>query len=829
MSQPYLDQNPDIPARAPGSVKRARERAEAGLSPGGRPLRQAQMNVDSSAREYTGPIRPRPTPDPPLPTPAPARYKQAKNKTQHPLETRNISRPMRIPQWPLPGSPASAKPPTRLSAPQRPPRPSHVPSLLDQSKVQSPGLYVAHQNDLESSPESPTERAGLPVEDSPVVPAAFPVPQPINPRRSTVLGPPPSSRRGDSSFYSRTSYVSPIIEESPRTGPYGSLASSAAATPEVWRPGTGNSIRAVPSADHPTERYSLTDENQHKAQFSASRSAADDHADFRPSPLQMQPVFFTRGEAGNDTPTTMHRLSAGPETLIAAPRLPDSHANQASHMRQPLTIDIDAVRKAESRGSLTSLPELIRRATRLASMIDRGSRPASRTDELFFDEKGATVERDVSVSDMLAAFPPPVHTSPQEKRQSRISWHHRAGSWHSIPDEQARESARPRSKKRATRCCGLPLWAFILIVFILLCLIVIAIVVPLELLVFKNAGNNDADNPNQSIADCQKSLRCLNGGTSVFSQGACSCICTNGFTGPDCNAAGNAGCTTTNLVASDASAGINNVTLGQAIPRLIVEGNSNYAIPLSSTAILAKFSAGNLSCVAQNSLVTFNGHATVSGQAGDQVSDTSNGQVKAALMQQLEENFPPVYIITYTPALTPVDFFPNSVAPPPAIPSPPASSSNTPRPALIVPTIDSSSSILTTSSTTKRSSSTTPPATTSLPPRTTTTLSSLPTTTSVDPASMKLFTVTEAAVDFSRVAMLYILQEKGADAANLAQSELQRFFTKASSTQFSNKATEKDASRVGVGGENTVDLIAFTVNVGKGPVGKKKAKRAVEE
>ena len=51
-------------------------------------------------------------------------------------------------------------------------------------------------------------------------------------------------------------------------------------------------------------------------------------------------------------------------------------------MRRPPPLDIDAVRNAEARGSLTSLPDLIRRATQLATMIDKGKRPASRLDDL---------------------------------------------------------------------------------------------------------------------------------------------------------------------------------------------------------------------------------------------------------------------------------------------------------------------------------------------------------------------------------------------------------------------------------------------------------------
>lgn len=46
--------------------------------------------------------------------------------------------------------------------------------------------------------------------------------------------------------------------------------------------------------------------------------------------------------------------------------------------RRPPKLDMDAVRDAEARGSLTSLPDLIRRATKLASNLDHG-RTASRS------------------------------------------------------------------------------------------------------------------------------------------------------------------------------------------------------------------------------------------------------------------------------------------------------------------------------------------------------------------------------------------------------------------------------------------------------------------
>jgi hypothetical protein len=61
---------------------------------------------------------------------------------------------------------------------------------------------------------------------------------------------------------------------------------------------------------------------------------------------------------------------------------PQPGFTRLSAIRRPPRLDIDAVRDAEARGSLTSLPDLIRRATKLAAMMDRGKRPASRLNDL---------------------------------------------------------------------------------------------------------------------------------------------------------------------------------------------------------------------------------------------------------------------------------------------------------------------------------------------------------------------------------------------------------------------------------------------------------------
>lgn len=219
---------------------------------------------------------------------------------------------------------------------------------------------------------------------------------------------------------------------------------------------------------------------------------------------------------------------------------------------------------------------------------------------------------------MLAAFPPPAQ-SPLNNDRSRGSWS-LSTSWPMQSNEALGSRTRSSSvnlqksvKKPGRRCCGLPLWAAILIAIVLLGIVAAAIIVPIEFLVLRNQRGD----PDQSIDNCRASLNCLNGGTNVIAAGSCSCICSNGFTGSNCAIGGAQGCATTNLVSEDKSRNIKNVTLGQAIPRLLADSDSKFSIPLSSDVILAKFNAKSLSCNGQNSLVTFEGRSTRRSRAGN--------------------------------------------------------------------------------------------------------------------------------------------------------------------------------------------------------------------
>lgn len=409
---------------------------------------------------------------------------------------------------------------------------------------------------------------------------------------------------------------------------------------------------------------------------------------------------------------------------------------------------------------------------------------------------------------MLAAFPPPVHTP--RNNTSRSSWL-RNSTWPIAAGQDRPGHSRSPSgqiePKPKRRCCGLPVWAFILLVFLLLCLIVAAIVVPLEFFVFKNLGQKGNADP--SITKCQESLTCLNGGTSVIAQGNCSCICANGFTGATCGNGGSTGCTTTNLVSTDGQSSINNVTLGRAIPRLLADANKNFSVPLSGTSILAKFNSGNLSCIAQNALVTFDGRSTRSGQATDEVQDVSEKQANFILNV---ESFPPISIITFTPTTTTT------------ITITPSNGQSSQMPTT---TMTTSSSLGNTQTSTPLTS---PAKSTLLSTRSTSPLTSITTASTTSRAPTTPFSVTEEVLDFSRVAMLYILQQETVDKAISSQAQLQRLFSRASKgqTQVGSQVTQQEASSVDLGNGNSIDLVSLSVNIGDGPIGRRNSKRGVD-
>lgn len=96
------------------------------------------------------------------------------------------------------------------------------------------------------------------------------------------------------------------------------------------------------------------------------------------APMTAEAVFFAYDASSPIDPRASRRMSTSPNPM-ADPQDPRGYS-RLSAIRRPPRLDMDAVKQADSRGSLTSLPDLIRRATRLAASLDRGRRPASRFD-----------------------------------------------------------------------------------------------------------------------------------------------------------------------------------------------------------------------------------------------------------------------------------------------------------------------------------------------------------------------------------------------------------------------------------------------------------------
>ncbi|KAH8803027.1 hypothetical protein F5884DRAFT_494425 [Xylogone sp. PMI_703] len=867
---------PAAPAGS-GSVKRARERAMSG-SNGSNAGKQAQKGPP---RKGDSPPRSRP--------PMPAALADAQGSIGV-----AISKPTQVPQWPLTGNIAPTTdqqssyqpPPGRGAPPQRPQRPSNVPSILDASKIQEPTPSFPYRPP-QDDPSQPTQDELLsPRDDNMLSPGApspmtlssrpstissmgtipdFPVPAmpPGPPRRSANLGPPPSSRRGGTSFYSQSSLVSPIPEENSRGTSHVSYASSAA-IPTSW--GSASPVspgyeddefrdvdrgedgpieegresrednfveedekalvrsaslgkRAKPSvvttkgversgslSRQQSDRRVNVDTKAAQAALAAAIAGATKSGDIVWPMLGSPDSSFTTGtgfvekssssssnggwsmaqqsdsRSGQDD-IPVERSNRASQILDAyqaastlqprgvEPSRTPSPFNRLSAIRRPPRLNIDAVREAEARGSLTSLPDLIKRATRLAAMMDRGKRPASRLNELndfaLYSNMAAEKEmggsddtRQSGLSGMLAAFPPPGVATPVRNQAPQ-----RESSWPYVVDDHPAEERGQRPVRKQRRCCcGLPAWAVLLLLLLILVIIAAAVVVPIEILVVhKNKSTNPGVSP---LTQCQQNITCANGGTNVIDSGVCSCLCTNGFTGSTCTIPGAAGCTTT-----DISSAITNVTIGEAIPRLISQGQQNFSIPLNPTIILAEFNDASLSCASENALVTFDG---VSEPVARGVNVAARNPTKTARVARR------YYKETYSS-------------------DPPSATEDG-----IIIDPDPSPSVYHSQPSTSTTS--TPTSTPSSTP------SSKPTPVSAGPipsTSSTNFVITQEALDFARVAVLFILQQDDLDAAVIAQSSLQRFFTKRNNPISA-------ASNITVGNGNIVNLSGFNLIVSNG-------------
>ncbi len=132
-------------------------------------------------------------------------------------------------------------------------------------------------------------------------------------------------------------------------------------------------------------------------------------------------------------------------------------------------------------------------------------------------------------SDMLAAFPPPAQaTAPRrswrDSFRQQVPWPLPLNT-NTRGFDGSQENATPSpeqatfNKKRGRRCCGLPLWGFIIVAIVAVILIAAAIIIPIELFVVRRQG----DDGQAALQQCKSQLACRNGGRNVVNDGFCSC------------------------------------------------------------------------------------------------------------------------------------------------------------------------------------------------------------------------------------------------------------------------------------------------------------------
>ncbi|MCJ1308308.1 hypothetical protein MMC25_001961 [Agyrium rufum] len=707
-----------------GSVKRARERAQAGRGPP-QPLRTDLLGAFESS---TSPADPRQR------APGAGSDMNARGGFNQQQYVQNRSRPQRPANsslsptqqsWPLPVNQeagldnrnnSQSDPSITSIPPQRPPRPSYVPSILDPSRQhndapvyhrqppsipnqQNPNQQVNYWEEdyspSSNSMVSPDGTAGTGSSDGSI--PEFPVPtlpphtpSQQQPRRSANLGPPPSSRKGASSYYSQASYVAPIPEDPEPRGT--SLASSHVMPtswgdgppeyymgleeeeddelPEEGRQSSGadhdehsglvrrtNSQKRMKGLDGPNggilrEPMPVMPNNGRLADGSMAAGTAGvalaASGDGPRHDTQDTENSFTRGTAlldssssseaptlttGSSTNTSVPTRAVQPEEDISAsidPRVREIMgglrkggalatdvpepvtAKDAS--RRPPKLNMEVVRNAEQRGSLTSLPDLIKRATRVAANLDKG-RTASRLGMLDMfspmngDRSSPVRSRSGSISGMIGSFPSPGKVTPTptfDRPHSRwpSPFANASQPYGQRPDgqESVLGSDEKNKEQRRRKCCGLPIWGFVILMLVLLCCVAAAVVVPIILIVLPRHKNSSSSASTSSSAGA-----CQNGGRSIVTSSGSDCICTGGFTGTDCSMPAGSNCAIANFAPSgDQQVSLMNVTVGTIIPGIIGASGSNFSIPLNATTILSTFSTANLSCTNENSLVTFN-------------------------------------------------------------------------------------------------------------------------------------------------------------------------------------------------------------------------------
>ena len=148
------------------------------------------------------------------------------------------------------------------------------------------------------------------------------------------------------------------------------------------------------------------------------------------------------------------------------------------------------------------------------------------------------------------------------------------------------------------KCCGIPVWSFIILLIVLAIIIIAAVVTPIAIIRGRKHTNSEL-----SVATCQNEKPCQNGGVSYVGGDPpqCACLCASGFNGAQCQTA-DSSCVTFK------ADNVNDTAIGSAIEALLqVAPDFSSQFKLNAEQIVEQFAASNVSCTSQNSLVNLNG------------------------------------------------------------------------------------------------------------------------------------------------------------------------------------------------------------------------------
>lgn len=395
-------------------------------------------------------------------------------------------------------SPTGKQSAGKRSPPRRPPRPSNLSPFIDPPEIShTPASPSPHspqsqvpplqywENDFQrpatqtpNAPDSTDVIRGAgnslissSADRAPSIPKFHPPPIVPPSRRTANLGPPPSARRGASSYYLQASYVTPIPEEQAESmhKSKGSYASSHA-IPSSWDSGPPDlDIGEGPGEEEEEEDSSGVDDGResngddhdeasglvrqaslgkrHKPALTTIRSSemlrkdpqtqAASGGHHSKEANRSKTGLLTQARTSNSPSSTQHPeqalrggtglldpSSSSNESLLKMSNTPSSRSlsllasaddpriveilgglekggaldpratkpTQLSGDPGQSNMGLYTVSEPDGRNSLTSLPELIRRATRLASVLDRG-RTASRLGLPDSDDSGPGTEK----------------------------------------------------------------------------------------------------------------------------------------------------------------------------------------------------------------------------------------------------------------------------------------------------------------------------------------------------------------------------------------------------------------------------------------------------